>query len=474
MTVKEIEKLVATKVEQIIKQFQKIAPSVVAVVGQVQKNLRKIDVSVVTNKMKQVVDAVKSKMKALSNSKAKVKLEVSNEEAEKPISQFQKMINSLKRKVNSQKINLGIDGNEKSGQNKLLTFLNTFKGKLEQVKGGVSKFKEGFNQVTKATQPITNKIKKIGAGIISGVGSIIKFVAGLFEIKSIYNTLSDCTQSWLSSQDSGAQQLSANIEYLKNSIGGVFAPIIQTVVNLVYQLLKAIQSVVYAFSGVNIFAKSTANSMSKVAGSAGKTSKSLNGLHGEVNNVSDNNEGSSGDAGDGISADLDLSAVDMQMGAMAQKMYDFFNPLVVSWNTYGTGLIEQVKVTAGQIGGLISSVWGSFEKIITNGTVYSILGNILSIIGNIAEAYSNAWNYNGNGDAIIQGLADTLNNLLTAIDNVVQDEKFQEWLNICSEKIREIVEKLGTIDWQPLIDALGQIGSAVGTASLDLLKGLVD
>ena len=70
-----------------------------------------------------------------------------------------------------------------------------------------------------------------------------------------------------------------------------------------------------------------------------------------------------------------------------------------SWDNYGTGLIEQVKASAGQVGGLIASVWGSFENIITNGTVYSILENILSIIGNIADAFKNAWNHNGNGDA---------------------------------------------------------------------------
>lgn len=550
MTVKEIEKLVATKVEQIIKQFQKIAPSVVAVVGQVQKNLRKIDVSVVTNKMKQMVDTVKSKMKALSNSKAKVKLEVSNEEAKKQISQFQKEINSLQNRISSRKVKLELneaskkniedstyekvkaenpkakkselkkqtqfalmddkgytkltkegnklnseigecelklqkakekmyqlqEGSKGTGesQKKVNSSFGTLKGKMEQAKSVIGKFKEGFGQVAKITQPITNGIKKIGSGIMSGVGKVVKFATNLFSIKSIYGTLSGCAQSWLSSQDSGAQQLSANIEYLKNSMGGVFAPIIQTVINLVYQLMKAIQSVVYAFSGVNIFAKSTATSMNKTAGSATKASKSLNGLHGEINNVSDNNEGSSSGAGGGISADLDLSGVDMQMGAMAQMMYDFFNPLVVSWNTYGTGLIEQVKVTAGQIGGLISSVWGSFEKIIANGTVYSILGNILSIIGNIAEAFSNAWNYNGNGDAIIQGLADTLNNLLIAIDNVVQSEGFQEWLNWCSGKFREMAEKLGSINWQPLIDALVQIGEQVGTVAIEIFNTLVD
>lgn len=235
--------------------------------------------------------------------------------------------------------------------------------------------------------------------------------------------------------------------------------------------MKAIQSLIYAFSGINIFAKATASSMKSTSKSAKDTNKSLSSVHSEINNVSekDNNSGS----GD-VSPNIDLSQVDGQMNGFTQKLYDFFKPLVDSWNMYGTGLIEQVKTTAGQVGGLVTSVWGSFENIITNGTVYSILENILAIIGNIAEAFSNAWNFNGNGEAIIQNLANAFNNLLTAINNVVKSEGFQSWLNSCSEKFEKISEKLASIDWQPLINALSNIGETVGTIALDVLSGLVD
>ena len=77
-------------------------------------------------------------------------------------------------------------------------------------------------------------------------------------LQTIYSTLSNSANSWLSSQNAGAQQLQANIDYLKNSFGSVLAPVIEYVVNLVYQLMKAIQSLVYALSGVNIFANASA------------------------------------------------------------------------------------------------------------------------------------------------------------------------------------------------------------------------
>ena len=237
--------------------------------------------------------------------------------------------------------------------------------------------------------------------------------------------------------------------------GSVFAPVIEYIVGLVYQLMKAIQSVVYAFSGVNIFAKATASSRGKTAKSAKATNKSLAGVHNEINNVSekDNSSGGSGS----VSPSMDLSQIDTQMNGFAQKLYDFFAPLKESWDNYGGGLVEQVKTTAGQIGKLIVSVWGSFEKIITNGTVYSILKNIIAIIGNIAEAFANAWNNDGNGDAIVQNIADAFNNLLTIIDNIVSSALFQWLLDIAVGAIKIVTDAI-----KGLTDAVLWVSEKIG------------
>ena len=249
--------------------------------------------------------------------------------------------------------------------------------------------------------------------------------------------------------------------------GSALAPVIQFATNCVYQLLKAVQSVVYALFRVNIFANASASAFKNAQKQAKNTSKSLSSVHSEINNVGDHNSDASPNIGD-------LSSIDNQMSPLSQKLYDFFKPLVDSWNKYGATLIEQIKTTAGQIASLISSVWGSVEKLITNGTVYTSLELILAIIGNIAEAFSNAWKYEGNGDVIVQNLANAFNNLLTAINNVVQSEGFQNWLNNCSDKFRIISEKIASINWQPMVDALTNIGQNIGTIALDILSGLVD
>lgn len=234
--------------------------------------------------------------------------------------------------------------------------------------------------------------------------------------------------------------------------GSALAPVIQFATNCVYQLLKAIQSVVYALFKVNMFANASASAFKNAQKQAKNTSKQLSNVHSEINNVADHNSNTSPNIGD-------MSKLDSQMSPLSQKLYDFFKPLVDSWNKYGSALVEQIKITAGQVTGLISTVWGSFEKIITNGTVYSILENILAIIGNIAEAYSNAWKYEGNGDTIIQTIADMLNSILNTIREITASEGFQKFLNGVSNVFSGILTFIKPVldDFLSLIKPLSEI-----------------
>ena len=75
---------------------------------------------------------------------------------------------------------------------------------------------------------------------------------------------------------------------------------------------------------------------------------------------------------------------------------------------------------------------------------------------------------------IIQNIINALRNLLSAINNVIESVDFKNWLNNCSDKIKEMSEKLSSINWQPLIDSLSSIGMSIGIAALDTLNGLVD
>ena len=561
MVAEEIEIIVTAKVEEALKEFEKMLPAIKKAMQQAQEAFTKVDTKAMTNKLHQAVNFMKKKMQDLKKSSEnnEIAIKVNNKDAQKQISQIQKQIDSLQEKINARQMKLnvinpqidkivddtrksvtpeGINPNSKAmdttvnnalnsnkdftslnsqaqklyteiemynkqleqakskmaqleqetsktatTQNKLGSFFWAFKQKIEQVRPSITGIKNIFSKMpaigqnlSKVTQNVTNNIKGMSTGVKNGLGHVLKYAGALVSLRSIYSTLNSCAQSWLSSQNTGAKQLSTNIEYMKNSLGSVLAPVITYITNLIYNMLKAIQSVIYALFRVNIFANASSKAYSAMAGNAKKAkneTKQLAGVHDEINNVQSNDDSDSGSGGSS-SPSFDLSGIDNQMSPLAQKLYDFFKPLVDSWNQYGSALLEQIKTTAGQVTSLISAVWGSFEKIITNGTVYTSLELILAIIGNIAEAFANAWNYNGNGDAIVQNLANAFNNLLTAINNVVQSEGFQNWLNNCSDKFRVISEKLAEIDWQPLVDALSNIGQNIGTLALDILSGLVD
>jgi len=506
ITVEELDIIVQASVEGAVKEFKKLLPEVQkqlsgiqkefdnlkikditanidikGVIKEVQKAKKQIkeafdpnDVSGIkfTGNIGKSLDEISMKYGKLKGSSkdlhdavalAKYRQELAKVNSELDKSQKGRFIGYDSTKIQSYIENYG-QNNSSNKETKIepdtknLSFWDTIKAKIAQAKKAVSEFvnttkqKSGFskmipqlNGISGLSVRIKNQIKQWGTGFKGGLKHILKYAGALFSLRGIYSVLSSSASSWLSSQNAGAKQLSANIEYMKTAMGSVFAPVIQYVTNLIYQLMRAIQSVVYAFSGINIFAKATASSMKNTLGSAKQASKSLSSVHSEISNVSENNSGGGG----GTNPNIDLSQMDTQMGPLAQKLYDFFKPLKDSWDNYGNMVIEQLKVTAGQVGGLISTLWQSFEKIVTNGTVYKTLKLILAIIGNIAEAFKNAWKNNGNGDKIVQNLADAFNNVLNVINLIVQSSIFQ-WIldtgvttiEVFTEAIQFVTEKL--------------------------------
>ena len=209
--------------------------------------------------------------------------------------------------------------------------LNNKKEKLEKSDGGSSVFSGMFSSLQKImpklngmsgiTIKIKNQIKQMSTGMKQGLGHILKYAGALFSLRSIYSTLSSSASSWLSSQNAGAQQLSTNIEYMKNAMGSALAPVIQWITGLIYNLMKAIQSVVYALFKVNIFAKASAKSYASMAGSAKKAkneTKQLAGVHDEINNIQSNENTDSGGGSGGGSGmpSFDLSQVDASSSIM--------------------------------------------------------------------------------------------------------------------------------------------------------------
>lgn len=500
MTVEEIEIVVTAKVEEALKEFEKMLPATKEKMKQVQEVFSKVDTKAMTSKLHQAVNFMKKKMQDLKKSSEnnEIAIKVNNKDAQKQISQIQKQIDSLQEKINARQMKLnvinpqidkivddtrksvtpdGIKPNDKAmdttvnnalesnkdftslnsqaqklyteiemynkqleeaknkitqleqetnktatTQSKLGSFFGAFKQKIEQVKPSISNINSSFKELPKITQNITNNIKGMSTGVRNGLGHILKYAGALFSMQSVYSALSGAAHTWLSSQNAEAKQLNANIEYMKYAVGSALAPVIQFATNCVYQLLKAVQSVVYALFKVNIFAKASASAFKNAQKQAKNTSKQLSNVHNEINNVGDHNSNTSPNIGD-------MSKIDSQMSPLAQKLYDFFKPLVDSWNKYGSQVKEAFKNAIKGIGQAISAMWNSVETLFTNGTIYSIIANIFNSIGKIGTAWANAWNNDNNGTELIQGIANMINDITGAILNLVSSTGFQSFLD---------------------------------------------
>ena len=308
-------------------------------------------------------------------------------------------------------------------QNKLGSFFGTFKQKIEQVKPSISNIKNSFKGLPKLTQNITNNIKGMGTGVKNGLGHVLKYASALFSMQSIYSALSSAAHTWLSSQNAEAKQLNANIEYMKYAVGSALTPVIQFATNCVYQLLKAVQSVVYALFKVNIFAKASASAFRNAQKQAKNTSKQLSNVHSEINNISDNNSSGNGSA----TPSIDLSQVDNSMLVWAnkwkEKLSKFFAPFKEAWNNQGQKTIDSAKNAFERIKEAVISVGKSWNEVWSNGTgqqtielILKIFQNICDSIANIANAWNNAWNTDSKGTELIQTMWDALNKLLTLIE----------------------------------------------------------
>lgn len=338
----------------------------------------------------------------------------------KQLSEAKNKMSQLKQEINQ----------TSTTQNKLSSFFGVFKQKTEQVKNNMSNMKNSFKSLPKVTQNIYNNIKGMGAGLKSGLGNVLKYATALFSLRSIYSALSGSANAWLSSQNSQAKQLSANIEYMKYAMGSIFAPVIQYVTNLVYSLMKAVQSLVYAFSGVNIFAKATASSMKNASGSAKQTSKSLSSVHSEINNVSDNKKSNTSGT-----PNIDLSEVDKTPNKIIDAIKNG------NWNEIGKMLGEKLNNAMSKI------PWDKIQN---------TSRNIASGIAKTLNGFIGTTNWNQVGNTFAQGLNTAIYFAYTFVTTF-------DWKQFGQSIVDGINGFLDNFDWQTC-------GKTIG----DFTKGLLD
>lgn len=358
-------------------------------------------------------------------------------------------------------------------QNKWSSFFGAFKQKIGQMKTNISSIKDSFKGMPKITLKITNNIKNIGNGLKNGLGHVLKYAGALLSLRGIYSTLSSCAQSWLSSQNAGAKQLSANIDYMKYAMGSALAPVIQFVTNLVYQLMRAIQSVAYALTGVNIFAKASATAYASMAGNAKKTkneTKALAGIHNEINNISDNNSDSG--SGGSVTPSFDLSGIDntpnsiidaikngnwYEVGAtIGQKLNDAMNS--IPW--------ESIQNTAKSIGTNIAQFLNGFIAIANWNQIGNTFAEGLNTVIYFAYNFVTTFNWEQFGQSIVNGINGILDGFDWGMCGKTIGEFVKGLLDIMVTFMEEydfqkfpdkIAECLANVDWSGIIKKIFEL-----------------
>lgn len=372
--------------------------------------------------------------------------------------------------------------NTATSQNKLTSF---FKGFVSKIKQAVSNSK-GISNNLKELPKITNKINFNGLnkGMKRGLGHVFRYAGALLSLESIYGLLSSSANAWLNSQNAGAQQLNANIEYMRYAMGSALAPVIQFVTNLVYQLMKAVQSVVYALTGVNIFANAGAKAYSNMANGAKKAtkeSKQLAGVHDEINNIQGTNPEGGGSGAGSVTPNFDLSEVEGITSSIidAVKNGNWYevgeilgNKLNDAMNNIDWGKIQS---TARNIGTQIAKFLNGFIATTNWNQVGNTFAQGLNTAIYFGYSFVTTFDWKQFGIAIGDSINGFLNNIDWATAGQTLSEGIKGVLNTITQTLltidwsgigQNIVTFMTNIDWQGIVSSLcSAVGSALGGAS---------
>lgn len=419
------------------------------------------------------IDTLKKKLNDIKNGK----LEVSDEELQKTMAELDKAI-AKKRELES--------GGKGEGGGGFFSGLKNAFGGIGRIFGDFGTKASGvFGSLKGKSGEFANTFKV-------GMGNVLKYAGALFSLRTIYQALSSSASAWLGSQNAQAQQLSANINYMKYALGSSLAPVIQWITNLVYNLLKAIQTVIYALTGMNIFAnagakayKSMAGSASSAGKSAKEASKSLAGVHSEINNIGQDDTGSGGGGGGagGAMPDFDLSTLDMSKLNPVQSIID----KIKEGDWYGVGA---------ELGNCINNAmdmipWGTIHQKareigdgiadFLNGAIATI--NWVKVGDTLAQGY-NTFLYVGNSflkkfnfKNAGKALSDGVKGLISGIDWATAGQNFSlgikgvldfaigavqnfDW----SVVVQAIVDWFSNVDWSGIVSKIFELlGSAMAS-----------
>lgn len=532
MTVEELEIIVSAKIEQVKPQIQKVVREIKNAVkdtdGLGSELLGKFDtakltkeVSLAKKKVKEIFDpndtsgmkingqniikGVNQSLMSLKGQKVDLgnAIELNNyqnklsqlkstaQETKEVISkvgmakyntaEIQKVVDSYK-KINSSKADSG--GSSKLKDN--LKSSNTHGKKLSNTVQQIKKHLSGAGNGSKLISSGLSKAKSMASNVTAhlkvGLGQILRIAGSLIGLRAIYSGLRSVASSWLSSQNVQAQQLNTNIEYMKYALGSSLQPVIETIVNLIYQALKGVQSLIYALTGVNIFANASAKAYASMAKSAKKAKDETLKVADidEIHNIQEDKDSSGSGAG---TPSFDLSGI--ETADWLQKLID--NIKNGNWYeigaTIGTKINETLeKIPWDKIKRTASNAGKNVAQFLNGGietTDWKLVGGTIAEGVNTAINFAHSFVTTFNWKAFGKSISDTINGFFEKIEWDKAGETIGEGIKGLFDTLIEYITNLdvgkiqdSVLDFLFNIDWAGVFGKLLELLSKLVIKGI--
>ena len=264
-----------------------------------------------------------------------------------------------------------------------------------KAQASTNKFARSLKNIQVDTEGIRTNTKGIADGISGGIKKITRYGMALLSIRSIYGLLSNVANTWLNSNSAGARKLKADIDYMKNAVGQALSPVIQYMVNLLYEALGLIGALVKVFTGMDIFAGSYSDYMQSAYDSASGTTKELKkqlASFDKINKMEDTSSSGGGGGAGAIAPNQDLSNTMQKYMELAEKIKANFGEIkdlaigigiaIAGWKlakmlNLSTGLSLGLALTASSLYFTWSGVKGFQDGEITSQDIIKALAGTL-------------------------------------------------------------------------------------------------
>jgi hypothetical protein len=234
---------------------------------------------------------------------------------------------------------------------------------MSLLKSKAGEFGDEAKTAGKKAQSGLRKAKKeangFGSAITKGIKKLGRMGLAVLGIRGAYSAVRMAMTEYLATNE----QLAGQLNTLKAGFGQILGPAIEWVVNLLFKAVGAVNSFVYALTGINFAAKANEAALKKQAKATGAAAKATNQLAGfdEQTKLSDTSGG-----GGGGSSGNPVALIDATVGALSGLAEKLKNQILDGdWfgagQTVGQALMDGIaKIDWNSVGSTIGEIlWGA-------------------------------------------------------------------------------------------------------------------